>query len=45
MKTPNYQRLTELPRAALEIAPDQRAAFLDRVCDGDVDLRRELDSC
>jgi len=39
-----YEHLTELFHAALEVAPDERAAFLDQVCDGDADLRRELES-
>ncbi|TMH30611.1 MAG: hypothetical protein E6H66_17970, partial [Betaproteobacteria bacterium] len=36
--------MTELFHAALEIAPDERTAFLDQVSDGDVDVRRELES-
>ena len=44
MTPQQYERLTELFHAALEIAPDQRAAFLDQVADGDADLRRELES-
>jgi serine/threonine-protein kinase len=44
MTPPQYERLTELFHAALEIAPDERAAVLDQVCDGDADLRRELES-
>jgi|GEM_PF-282167 len=44
MTPQQYERLTELFHAALEIAPDERAAFLAQVCDGDVDLRRELES-
>ena len=28
----------------LEIAPDERAVFLDQVSDGDAELRRELES-
>src|SRR5436309_823632 len=39
-----YEHLTELFHAALEIAPDERTAFLDQVSDGDVDVRRELES-
>src|SRR5215208_390445 len=39
-----YEHLTELFHAALEVAPDGRAAFLDQVCDGDAELRRELES-
>ena len=44
MTPQQYERLTELFHAALEIAPDERAAFLDQVSDGDADLRRELES-
>src|SRR6267142_151244 len=44
MKPQQYERLTELFHRALEIAPDRRAAFLDQVCDGDAELRRELES-
>src|SRR2546430_6990334 len=44
MTPEQYERLTELFHAALEIAPDERAAFLDQVSDGDVELRGELES-
>src|SRR5437588_4256416 len=44
MTPQEYERLTELFHAALEVAPDQRAAFLDQVSDGDANLRRELES-
>ena len=44
MTPEQYEHLTELFHAALEIAPDERAAFLDQVSDGDADLRRELES-
>ena len=44
MTPEQYEHLTELFHAALEIAPDERAAFLDQVADGDADLRRELES-
>ena len=44
MTPQQYERLTELFHAALEIAPDQRATFLDQVSDGDLELRRELES-
>jgi eukaryotic-like serine/threonine-protein kinase len=44
MTPQQYERLTELFHAALEIAPVERAAFLDQVSDGDADLRRELES-
>src|SRR2546429_351760 len=44
MTPQEYDRLTELFHAALAIAPDERAAFLDQVSEGDVELRRELES-
>src|SRR5256884_2102545 len=44
MTPEQYEHLTELFHAALEIAPAERAAFLDQVSDGDADLRRELES-
>ena len=44
MTPQQYERLTELFHAALDRAPDQRAAFLDQVCDSDAELRRELKS-
>jgi len=44
MTPQQYERLTELFHAALQIAPDKRAGFLDQVSDGDADLRRELES-
>ena len=44
MTPQQYERLTELFHAALEIARDERAVFLDQVSDSDADLRRELES-
>src|SRR6266550_5833679 len=44
MTPQQYEHLTKLFHAALEIAPDERAAFLDQVSGGDADLRRELES-
>src|SRR5437762_634186 len=44
MTPQEYDRLTELFHDALAIAPDERAAFLDQVSEGDVELRRELES-
>jgi len=44
MTPQQYERLTELFHAVLEVAPDQRAAFLEELSDGDADLRRELES-
>ncbi|HKR60979.1 MAG TPA: bifunctional serine/threonine-protein kinase/formylglycine-generating enzyme family protein, partial [Pyrinomonadaceae bacterium] len=39
-----HQRVTELFHAALEIAPDERTAFLNQAADGDSELRREVES-
>src|SRR5438874_7736711 len=44
MTPQEHERLTELFHAALEIAPNQRTAFLDQLSDGDADLRSELES-
>src|SRR5437879_6340072 len=44
MTPEQYEHLTALFHAALEIAPGERAAFLDQVSNGDTDLRRELES-
>ena len=44
MTPQQYEHLTELFHAALEIAPDERGVFLDQVTDGDADLLRELES-
>jgi eukaryotic-like serine/threonine-protein kinase len=38
------ERLKSLFGAALELKPEERAAFLDRECNGDVELRRELEA-
>ncbi|MBV8675118.1 MAG: serine/threonine protein kinase, partial [Acidobacteriaceae bacterium] len=38
------ERLKELFGAASELKPEERAAFLDRECNGDAELRRELDA-
>jgi serine/threonine-protein kinase len=39
-----FRRIDALFDAALELAPDDRAAFLDGVCAGDVALRTEVES-
>jgi serine/threonine protein kinase/Tol biopolymer transport system component len=44
MKPEQYERLTELFHAAVELTSDQRAVFLNQACNGDPDLRRELES-
>src|SRR5262245_45519586 len=44
MKPERWQQVEELYHAALECEPDGRAAFLEKVCQGDQELRREVDS-
>jgi serine/threonine-protein kinase len=39
-----WQQIEELYHAALERAPDERAAFLAEACAGDEELRREVES-
>jgi serine/threonine protein kinase len=38
-----WRRVEELFHAALEQAPDARQTFLDGTCNGDIDLRRQVD--
>ena len=42
--TERWRRIEELLAAALDREPDARERFLDAVCAGDSDLRREVDS-
>src|SRR6478672_3476308 len=44
MTPERYRQIGELYHAALEVEDDQRAAFLDQLCAGDNELRREVDS-
>jgi serine/threonine protein kinase/Tol biopolymer transport system component len=44
MKPEWWGRIEELYHAALDRSPDERAAILDAACDGDQDLRREVES-
>jgi len=44
MKTDNWEKAKEIFGDALEHAPDERPLFLDEVCDGDSDTRREVES-
>jgi serine/threonine protein kinase len=39
-----YQRVGHIYHAALELSPEDRAAFLDSTCGGDRELRREVES-
>ena len=38
-----WRKVEELFHAALECAPEARPRFLDRVCSGDPDLRRQVE--
>lgn len=40
----NWQRVKEIFEGALERRGDERAAFLDRACDGDAEVREEVES-
>jgi len=43
MKSERWKQVEQLYHAALERAPDERAAFLADACAGDPDLRREVE--
>src|SRR5438128_12695698 len=44
MKPEHWQQIKSLLQSALERDPDQRAAFLAEVCEGDEPLRKEVES-
>src|SRR5215469_14337366 len=44
MKTERWEKAIDLFQAALERAPEERAAFLDESCHDDQDMRREVES-
>lgn len=44
MTPARYQQIGDIYIAALELEPDQRAAFLDQACGGDYSLRQEVES-
>jgi serine/threonine protein kinase len=44
MKAEHWQQLDNLFHAALERAPEQRAAFLDEACAGDESMRKQVDA-
>src|SRR5215813_6337916 len=44
MAAERWQRVKEVFHEALAGAPEARQAFLDRACDGDTELRREVES-
>ena len=39
-----WEKIGRLCATALDMAPDERAAFLEQACAGDVELRREVES-
>ena len=44
MKPERWEQVAQLHRAALKIEKDGRAAFLQKACAGDEELRREVES-
>jgi serine/threonine protein kinase len=44
MTAPEWQRVREVFERALDVAPGERAAFLERACGSDAELRREVES-
>src|SRR5215472_12625722 len=44
MKPERWNQIDQFLDAALELPPDKRAAFLDKACAGDDELRKELDA-
>ena len=43
MKPDRWRKIDEVFEAALDVAPSERAAFLDKACGSDRDLRREVE--
>ena len=44
MTPERWRQVTEVFDAALEVEPDQRAAFIDEACRGDLELKSEVES-
>ena len=44
MKPERWQKIDEIFHAALQYKPDERKAFIENACQGDEELRRELES-
>src|SRR5262244_3703611 len=44
MTPERWEKIGQLCAAALEMTPDERAAFLEQACVGDEELRREIES-
>ncbi len=45
MRPERWQQVEQIYHSALEQDPTQRGAFLDGACEGDGDLRSEVESC
>ncbi|MCH7839971.1 MAG: hypothetical protein IID38_07020, partial [Planctomycetes bacterium] len=44
MSSKRHKKITDLFRAACELEPEARAAFLDQACTGDTRLRAEVEA-
>ncbi len=44
MRDPHWENLKEIFHAAVALAPQERALYLDRACDGDLTLRHSVES-
>src|SRR5215471_7216172 len=44
MNSEPLNRVDEIFQAALDLSPEQRSAYLNEACDGDANLRREIES-
>ena len=44
MKPDRWQKIDAIFHAALQHKPDERGAFIDEACQGDEELRREVES-
>jgi eukaryotic-like serine/threonine-protein kinase len=44
MKAARWEKVIDLFQSALERAPRERATFLEKACEGDEDMRREVES-
>jgi len=44
MASDRWERITEIHDAALEVTEDERPNFLEHACQGDEELRREVES-
>ena len=44
MSLQRYEQIDKIFQSAVELTEDHRAAFLDRACAGDAELRKEVDT-